>query len=209
MFAYNLRFPGQYFDSETGKHYNYFRDYDPAIGRYVESDPIGLRGGVNSFAYAWARPLTLIDPLGLDPSQMCVAACTAIGISLGGAGGEIAGGIIGGALGGTLGTAGGPAGTVLGGGAGAAWGAGIGGAAGAAAGGAAGNAFGQSMCPDKPECHRANKFELLEKNITDAEQYKRDRGAVPTSRYDICKCKDGSIRIARVGMCGKTTDFWD
>jgi len=40
-FAYNLRFPGQYYDSETGKHYNYFRDYDPSIGRYVESDPRG------------------------------------------------------------------------------------------------------------------------------------------------------------------------
>jgi hypothetical protein len=84
------------------------------------------------------RPLSVIDPLGLDPNQMCVAACTAIGISLGGAVGEIGGGIIGGALGGALGTAGGPAGTALGGGAGAAWGAAIGGAAGAGAGAGAG-----------------------------------------------------------------------
>jgi RHS repeat-associated protein len=38
--------PGQYYDVETGKHYNYFRDYDPSIGLYVESDPIGLRGGL-------------------------------------------------------------------------------------------------------------------------------------------------------------------
>ncbi len=44
-FSYNLRFPGQYYDSEKGSNYNYFRDYDPSIGRYVESDPIGLRGG--------------------------------------------------------------------------------------------------------------------------------------------------------------------
>jgi RHS repeat-associated protein len=42
--AYNLRFPGQYYDQETGKHYNYFRDYDPAIGRYVESDPLAFAG---------------------------------------------------------------------------------------------------------------------------------------------------------------------
>ena len=41
-FSFNLRFPGQYYDAETGLHYNYFRDYDPSIGRYIESDPIGL-----------------------------------------------------------------------------------------------------------------------------------------------------------------------
>lgn len=64
-FTYNLRFPGQYFDAETGKHYNYFRDFDPAIGRYTESDPIGLRGGLNTYGYVRANPLGLIDPLGL------------------------------------------------------------------------------------------------------------------------------------------------
>lgn len=61
----NLRFPGQYYDAETGLHYNYFRDYDPQTGRYVESDPIGLRGGLNTFGYAMANPLKLIDPKGL------------------------------------------------------------------------------------------------------------------------------------------------
>ena len=48
-FTFNLRFPGQYFDEETGLHYNYFRDYDPKTGRYIESDPIGLDGGSHIF----------------------------------------------------------------------------------------------------------------------------------------------------------------
>lgn len=64
-FELNLRFPGQYFDQETGLHYNYFRDYDPATGRYVQSDPIGLRGGLNIFAYALSNPNKYIDPQGL------------------------------------------------------------------------------------------------------------------------------------------------
>jgi RHS repeat-associated protein len=63
---YNLRFPGQYFDSETGLHYNTFRDYDPATGRYVQSDPIGLQGGVNTYAYAGVSPTGGIDPAGLE-----------------------------------------------------------------------------------------------------------------------------------------------
>ncbi len=46
-----LRFPGQYYESETGLHYNYHRYYEPAIGRYLTADPIGLRGGVTLFGY--------------------------------------------------------------------------------------------------------------------------------------------------------------
>ena len=62
----NVRFPGQYFDSETGCHYNYFRNYCPDTGRYLTADPIGLKGGFNPYLYADANPLTHVDPLGLD-----------------------------------------------------------------------------------------------------------------------------------------------
>ena len=64
-FEFALRFPGQYFDKETNLHYNYFRDYDSAVGRYAESDPIGLRGGLNNYAYADNNPAKFRDPTGL------------------------------------------------------------------------------------------------------------------------------------------------
>jgi RHS repeat-associated protein len=60
-----LRLPGQYYDKETNLHYNYYRDYDPSIGRYEESDPIGLKGGLNTYAYVGGDPLLGTDPLGL------------------------------------------------------------------------------------------------------------------------------------------------
>lgn len=60
-----LRLPGQYFDDETGLHYNLFRYYAPECGRFVSQDPISIRGGLNLYAYC-PNPLTWIDPLGLD-----------------------------------------------------------------------------------------------------------------------------------------------
>jgi RHS repeat-associated protein len=64
-FAYRLRFPGQQFDVVTSTNYNYFRDYEPGVGRYAESDPVGLIAGPNTFAYVASNPLGFSDPQGL------------------------------------------------------------------------------------------------------------------------------------------------
>jgi len=61
----NLRFPGQYYDAETGLHYNWFRYYEPGTGRYFRVDPIGFWGGVNFYIYCLNNPLILVDPDGL------------------------------------------------------------------------------------------------------------------------------------------------
>jgi RHS repeat-associated protein len=58
-FVYDLRFPGQYYDAETGLSYNYFRDYDPVVGRYVQIDPIGQHGGINTYQMWVIRLYTL------------------------------------------------------------------------------------------------------------------------------------------------------
>ena len=67
----NLRFPGQYFDIETGLHYNLTRDYNSLVGRYMQSDSIGLAGGLNTYLYANANPVKYIDPTG-EAAQVCL-----------------------------------------------------------------------------------------------------------------------------------------
>ena len=74
-----LRFPGQYLDGETGLHYNYSRDYDPATGRYVQSDPIGLDGGLNTYTYSNANPLSRIDPSGKSWVTVIVPVVAVVG----------------------------------------------------------------------------------------------------------------------------------
>ncbi|MBA3012268.1 MAG: RHS repeat-associated core domain-containing protein [Proteobacteria bacterium] len=85
-----LRFPGQYFDGETGLHYNWHRYYDPDTGRYLTPDPIGLAGGINPFVYTLNDPVNSSDPLGLF----------AVGVYGGGSAGLVVG--VEGAVGGVI-----------------------------------------------------------------------------------------------------------
>jgi RHS repeat-associated protein len=67
---FDLRFPGQLYDSESGLHYNYLRDgYESGVGRYTQSDPIGLDGGMSSYNYVFANPMNSTDMLGLSPDE--------------------------------------------------------------------------------------------------------------------------------------------
>jgi len=65
-YVLNLRYPGQYYDAESNTSYNMYRTYEAATGRYLQSDPIGLNGGISTYAYVWGDPLGNIDPSGLS-----------------------------------------------------------------------------------------------------------------------------------------------
>ncbi|WP_422463821.1 RHS repeat domain-containing protein [Endozoicomonas sp. ALB115] len=94
--GFNIRFPGQYADGESGLYYNRHRDYAPSLGRYIQNDPIGLLGGANSYVYALANPALYIDPLGLFvslcdliarmPDKLKGTLSAGLGVGLGGSG---------------------------------------------------------------------------------------------------------------------------
>jgi len=91
----NFRFPGQYYDAETGLHYNLHRYYDPKTGRYMTPDPIGLAGGINPYAYVQNDPVNLVDPWGLltkSQRQTLVMNWTAVGSGIGAMLGFLGGG---------------------------------------------------------------------------------------------------------------------
>jgi len=66
VFSFNQRLPGQVFDAESGLFQNWHREYNPRIGRYMQSDPIGLAGGINTFIYVGGNPVSAVDPDGLE-----------------------------------------------------------------------------------------------------------------------------------------------
>ena len=124
----NLRLPGQYFDSETGFHYNWHRYYEPRLGRYLTPDPIGLEGGLNLYAYVGNSPLNLLDPYGLTTTG------SAIGGIIGGLLGGLTGSYVGSTLGALAGTVALPIGGTL-----------VGGVGGATAGGVLGAGAGSLL----------------------------------------------------------------
>jgi len=208
-YSLNLRFAGQYFDEESGLNYNVNRDYEPAVGRYIQADPVGLAAGNSLYSYVGSNPYIAIDALGLV--SMCRAVSTITGSVIGGAAGYACGCVIVGAAGGAGGTLVTPgigtvAGAFAGCGAGGAWA----GAAGAAGGAAAGNSAANHICgDDETSCRKATDWHLEQAGIEDAHLVKSEFGAEPNSRFDLCACDDGSIVIKPVGTCGLGGPVWE
>lgn len=87
-FTYDLRFPGQRWDAASGLSYNYYRDYESVTGRYAQSDPIGLSGGISSYAYAESNPFQFSDPTGLAAAAAAPVIEQGLGAAVGVGGGS-------------------------------------------------------------------------------------------------------------------------
>jgi len=143
-FKLDMRFPGQRYDAASRLNQNGFRDYEAATGRYLQSDPTGLSGGISTYGYAFGNPLLFIDPLGLAPNQACAAGWIATCTVVGGGIGYWGGGIIVGAAGSEVPVAGNAAGFVAG--------SQLGGMGGASAGGVLGGLTASLVCPEEKPC---------------------------------------------------------
>ncbi|KAB8194411.1 type IV secretion protein Rhs, partial [Lysobacter maris] len=181
-FVLDMRFPGQRYDAASGLNYNYFRDYEAGVGRYSQSDPIGLAGGVSTYVYVQSSPLMSADRLGLRGEGAAIGC--AVGGGVGSTVGASAGGLAGGSAGLTCGpgaVACSPAAAAAAGTAGWAFG----GAVGCAVGGYVGNAIQNLWSSSKRKPSREQKPEDCPAGTKPIDQ-------VPgLSSEDIHRIKDG------------------